>query len=552
MDIVLQSYQKDCIDQIFARFSNGEKHLSVTMTTGSGRTFTPLFLADSLATEDNASVAVVFNRSALVDQAMLFADKKLHTEGVSFFTVQDFIIQCFLYSKMPFQYVILHGLDFNNRKQIVDTTNICTIKTVSFISVGPRIPKSGVSYDASYDDALKCANSLSPVICIYSTKDALDIRDAKYLSEAEYNYIYQKNSFYSDILQEKKEQAINGINKQQLIIREDPVPYLRTSKKLRDYQWEYPYEEKATKLEQQLLEERAKKIQIEQSLAFHKAILSALGIDSNTIQSAFELIQKERAALKESLDSSDEPIKEIALKQLQDKSTEIIGCLVSTLLSQNDIQHYKAGLIDDLTESVWNKLDKTSQDSLITAKYTYEIMNRNPEKDTFDYSGVCLHVTKALEVECAKRFLVMYKAYLKQIRYPISDWPYALRQKDPESRYYTENEKPDTEFMLGDVPSLVGLRRERDADGQISYTEYKQKPRELFHNYAKSVLFDYADYRVDIEIVKDCRFIDKVRLDYRNPAAHRDRLSLTSAKECLDYVIEVEHKLKDMLSVMRI
>lgn len=72
-------------------------------------------------------------------------------------------------------------------------------------------------------------------------------------------------------------------------------------------------------------------------------------------------------------------------------------------------------------------------------------------------------------------------------------------------------------------------------------------------DYARNDLFKFSDRRrVEAEIDKDYHFIEKVRLDYRNPSAHRDRLTITSAKGCLEYVIDVQHMLKEMLSTMKI
>ncbi len=60
-------------------------------------------------------------------------------------------------------------------------------------------------------------------------------------------------------------------------------------------------------------------------------------------------------------------------------------------------------------------------------------------------------------------------------------------------------------------------------------------------NYAGNILFDSTNrQRIEVEIEKDYRFIEKVRMDYRNPAAHKDQLSMTSAKECMEYVIDVQ------------
>ena len=72
-------------------------------------------------------------------------------------------------------------------------------------------------------------------------------------------------------------------------------------------------------------------------------------------------------------------------------------------------------------------------------------------------------------------------------------------------------------------------------------------------DYATRSLFKSSDRRnAEREIEKDYHFIEKVRLDYRNPSAHRDKLTITSAKNCIEYVIDVQHMLKEMLGTMKI
>ena len=43
------------------------------------------------------------------------------------------------------------------------------------------------------------------------------------------------------------------------------------------------------------------------------------------------------------------------------------------------------------------------------------------------------------------------------------------------------------------------------------------------------------------EIEKDYLFIEKVRIDYRNPSAHRGEMDETSATSCMGYVFDIYH-----------
>lgn len=46
---------------------------------------------------------------------------------------------------------------------------------------------------------------------------------------------------------------------------------------------------------------------------------------------------------------------------------------------------------------------------------------------------------------------------------------------------------------------------------------------------------------------KHIRYVFRIKDDYRNKAAHKNSMDVVSAKECLDYVIEVQRVLGQML-----
>ena len=156
--------------------------------------------------------------------------------------------------------------------------------------------------------------------------------------------------------------------------------------------------------QEQLMARDACIAQQDKMISFMKTVFSSVGISSEVIEQSFEQIQKIRESLVEELESNDEDIKEIALKKLQDKVAEIVGELTRNVLSVFDNTYYKEYLVGELTQEVWDKLEEKSKAFLITAKSNYDSMIKMPDKDNMDYSGVCLLVTKALEVETTKRF----------------------------------------------------------------------------------------------------------------------------------------------------
>ena len=494
--------------------------------------------------------------------------EKLGVESVGFFSVKEF-----LNNDKEYQYIVLHDLSTFDRKQIQECVQNKRSITISFSALGQEL--AGDNLNSAMNQRLMVyMEKLSPVVCVYVTNEVLDIRDAKYAGEAESVYENKENLATVNWLQQERIQAVN--ERDEVKKRNDRLQaYMKAIKQAQDQQ---KIKEQAAEIErlkallqadeqnkkieeleareieyqEQLKEKDARIGQQEQMIAFQQDILSVFGIDAAIIQDSFDQIQMARVSLKNDLESSDDAVKEIALKQLQDKVAEIVSTLTQSALSTKDYKYFEDYLIGELTEEVWGRLDEKSKAFLITAKSNYETMIKMKDSETFDYSGVCLLVTKTLEVETTKRFFLSYKNYLARKYNSVSRWPFALRQRN--RGQITENVIADSEFTLGLVVSVIGMKREYDSDGNIvGYLAGHKGTKKEFFDYARNDLFKFSDRRrVEAEIDKDYHFIEKVRLDYRNPSAHRDRLTITSAKGCLEYVIDVQHMLKEMLSTMKI
>lgn len=195
-------------------------------------------------------------------------------------------------------------------------------------------------------------------------------------------------------------------------------------------------------------------------------------------------------------------------------------------------------LISSLGEDAWNKLDPSSQNFLITAKVTYS--NLLELKDIIDYSGVCLLVTKAVEVEMSNRFCRDFLAFLKE-KYPGKE-NYA---KFPTS-LLNEYGKPirHKDFTLGSVAYVLcyntanGLSNE-----QISNNESK-----LIEFVSERLMKGADTQRIKSNIEYIAEGVESIRKDYRNPSAHTNSLQQINAQQCFDLVIDVEKLLKIILS----
>ena len=192
-------------------------------------------------------------------------------------------------------------------------------------------------------------------------------------------------------------------------------------------------------------------------------------------------------------------------------------------------------LIASLGQSAWDKLDGSSKTFLISSKVMYN--NLILLDDCLDYSGVCLLVTKALEVEMTKRFCFGYLEYLnKAYHKDYRNYPTSLLGAN-------QRPLPMDKFTMGSFAYILCL-----------YFDKYDTPEQIANN--KRILLDYAshcifnnksDSQIENILLNYAREIESIRQLYRNPAAHRNMLKRHNAESCFNLVLDVEKLLKKML-----
>lgn len=221
-------------------------------------------------------------------------------------------------------------------------------------------------------------------------------------------------------------------------------------------------------------------------------------------------------------------------------SEECVERIQKETIFQHSIEDYDTELIKlklSFGDNAWNKMSEESQRFLASSKVMFN--NLIKLDDIVDYSGVCLLVTKALEVEMSKRFCKNFIAYLKK-HYPgksnHSKFPTALLDR------HGHPIRPK-HFTLGTVAYVLcylqadGITEEQVNNNKDKLLEYTKK--HLFNGKTNEEILELLiDYAEDVESVKN---------DYRNPSAHTNVLKRIDAEECFNLVIDVEKILKRML-----
>lgn len=192
-------------------------------------------------------------------------------------------------------------------------------------------------------------------------------------------------------------------------------------------------------------------------------------------------------------------------------------------------------LITSIGEMAWNKLDDASKTFLVSAKIMYNHLILLD--DQTDYSGVCVLITKAIEVEMSKRFYARFLAYL--------DSTY----KKDYSKYHTallfNGNKPlkPEKFTMGSIAfAMCYIEDKYDSAAQ------KKQNRDRLIEYSKKKLFPgKSDEDISKMLNEYAAAIEDIRNDYRNPSAHTDQLHQIDAERCFNLVLDVEKLLKKML-----
>lgn len=185
--------------------------------------------------------------------------------------------------------------------------------------------------------------------------------------------------------------------------------------------------------------------------------------------------------------------------------------------------------------SAWAKLAEQSQTFLVSAKVIFGSLIAL--QDAVDYSGVCLLVTKALELELSRRFCADFISFLKQkYRKEYSSYPSTLLDK------YGKPIKT-RHFTLGSVAYVLCYERAPNMSDDI-FENNKQKLLE----FCKEKLFTkLVDTDILARLDEFAMQVETVKTEYRNPAAHTNELKYVKAQECFDLIVDVEKLLKKML-----
>ncbi|WP_027627189.1 hypothetical protein [Ruminiclostridium cellobioparum] len=173
----------------------------------------------------------------------------------------------------------------------------------------------------------------------------------------------------------------------------------------------------------------------------------------------------------------------------------------------------------DLFGEAWYKLEEDSKKFLYSSEYLFKTYGEKVN-DQFDYSPLCIPITKALEVELRK---YIFEPMLKYCVEKYGDWKNNRTNLDkyPDQIRHCMNTR-EINFTLGKVYHLL-----EDNECKKIFKSF------ALNNFKPGILESEEDIQ---GFQKECT---KITNKYRNKVAHGNGISLATAKECREYVITV-------------
>ena len=187
--------------------------------------------------------------------------------------------------------------------------------------------------------------------------------------------------------------------------------------------------------------------------------------------------------------------------------------------------------------STWEHLDPVTRSSLCSAGVLWKAC-ADIKDESFDFSGICISATSALEMEIKRCFYYGFQGFLQR-KYgapSLKHWPEMLLSKDKNGM--PRLEKGDgIHFTLGSLPFLLGKYDLTSIKYETKITRQEDLLKAKVGEYLNEIMPRKKDGISNRKflIEGENNLIGKteaVRRDYRNPAAHCDLISRPDAQKC--------------------
>ena len=191
-------------------------------------------------------------------------------------------------------------------------------------------------------------------------------------------------------------------------------------------------------------------------------------------------------------------------------------------------------------EGAWNKLHEQSKVWIVSSLMAYDNMKKFDRM--VDFSGVCVLLGKACELELRIRMFTRYIDYMEK-KYGaefLKKLPDKCKTRPDDKNIRTV--KDENLFTLGDIPYILGIDKNGGIVNRRIWAE--------FEPFAREVLL--LDPREPIRTLsRQLPVIIRIKDEYRNKSAHSTEITIIDARECIEYIVTTSRKLGELLDAYR-
>lgn len=541
-NIYPRSYQVEILQSVNARIENHNRYQLIQMPVGSGQSFVISMIAMSSALKGK-KVLIVGGRYADSMVKQFWKPQALDVVDITFWSDKEFISKS---QEKDYDIAIFRSLDSvlsegvkTNISEAIDNLAKSSDSDETELSVGQErllfiefLKKYYESHNTIFIDF-----EITPSVTVASYIASETISPTYKMSFKEIeNWGNEVARDYGNYTKQKTADRISGENSDSI---NDFASYYQTASYVdiakihqmlnhiiaNQDQDRQKTEERFNNLDAQLVVANSGikdiKSEIDKLFACVKDINSSIADE----KSSFEIFTS----------GLDEITEDAMTSKLESK---IANDVYEKLSGSKNRSMYK--MSEQLTQNylgdAWNKMQNDSQQLLVMAQFLYNINLELGEN--VDYSSVCILSSKAIEKELSIRYVTKYEEYLRAISSNIREWPNELVHWDRQHVHALA--LTADRFTLGSVPFITGTKGKRDRD--------QQNCKDYFRRYCKDRLMKGVKPKnLDEKIQEHDQYVIEITDKYRNPAAHKAVINITTAKECLDYILQVEKTLKIML-----
>ena len=188
------------------------------------------------------------------------------------------------------------------------------------------------------------------------------------------------------------------------------------------------------------------------------------------------------------------------MNEFTEKCVKGIRTCVENTIAKKDFKREQDRLIKSLTDKNWKKLSRQSQTWLTTSIITYKGIKKL--NNVVDYSGVCLLITKAIEIELRKRFYKGFSNYLNK-HYEKNYYEYHTSLlKNPPHYKHNYRLRKNKDCDLGRITYILCYKKDEDItdekihqnnlDKLIEYSQPKYF-KDLNEKEVEDLLYTYGE-----------------------------------------------------------